>query len=302
MKLATTTGDFGGYASDIAGAVALIKEAGFKYADYSFGRDYGRRDGIYGDNWKEYLADLQEKMKAMDMKFVQSHAPMGIPGSPLMEDKDYHKQFVADTRRSIEACGILGIPTCVVHSGYLKDISKEECFERNREFYREIIEPAEQYGVNVLIENFNKMSRENIYWVDNATDLLAMIEYVDHPMVHACWDAGHANMQEMPQDEELKILGAHVKALHIQDNRENGDHHLAPYFGTINLDAVINGLIDIDYKGYFTFETGVLSGKRREYEKDTRLKMAPLGVKMAAEKLLYEIGKCALDAYGLYEE
>ena len=37
MKLATTTGDFYGYAKDQFEAIDYISEAGFKYLDYSFG-------------------------------------------------------------------------------------------------------------------------------------------------------------------------------------------------------------------------------------------------------------------------
>ena len=131
-----------------------------------------------------------------------------------------------------------------------------------------------------------------------------MIETVNHPNFHAVWDCGHGNMQEMPQHESLKILGHHVYALHVQDNWGNDDHHLAPFSGSLNLDSLMHGLLDIGYKGYFTFESGNIfypAGKRRPYEEDTRLAKPPLRLRRTAEKYLYEIGKCILEEYGCYE-
>ena len=51
------------------------------------------------------------------------------------------------------------------------------------------------------------MGNGGLYWIDNAPDLLAMVEAVNHPLFHAVWDIGHANMQEMPQHEALQIIG-----------------------------------------------------------------------------------------------
>jgi len=298
MRLATTTGDFSGYAATQEEAIRYIRQAGFRFFDYNFGADYARRDGVYGGDWKRYLEGVKKTADALGGVFVQAHSPMG---TPLAEGND---AFTEDTVRCVEACGILGIENIVVHSGYLPDIAKEEAFERNKAFYGKLFPMAEKYGVNILVENFNRMTRDNVYWIDNAPDLLALIEYVDHPLFHACWDAGHGNMQEMPQDESLRILGGHVRALHIQDNLGDRDAHLIPYFGSLNMDSLMHGLLDIGYTGYFTFETGMLPSpkQRRPYEKDQRLLRAPLPLKIEAEKFLYAIGRCTLEAYGCYEE
>ncbi|MBR4962268.1 MAG: sugar phosphate isomerase/epimerase, partial [Clostridia bacterium] len=212
--------------------------------------------------------------------------------------------FTEDTIRCVEACGILGIPTVVVHSGYIKGLTIRETFEKNKIFYEKLFPMAEKYGVNILVENFNKMCVPGLYWIDNAADQRELIDYVNHPLFHGCWDAGHGNMQEMSQDESLRILGEHCYALHIQDNMGNDDQHMAPFFGTLNLDALMHGLIDIGYKGYFTFESGNIllpPNKRRPYEADKRLQRAPLALRLEAEKFLYAIGKTVLEAYDCFE-
>jgi sugar phosphate isomerase/epimerase len=299
MKLATTTGDFLGYTRSQTAALEHIRRAGFRYADYNFGGDFGARNGVYAPDFERYYDEVAQAAERIGIRLVQAHAPMGKP----LVDPD--GSFLADTLRCVDACGAWGIPNLVVHSGYVKPLTAEETFLRNREFFLPLLERAERYGVNILVENFNIMCVEGLYWIDNAPDLLRMIECVNHPLFHAVWDVGHANMQEMPQDEALRMLGKHVRALHIQDNLGDTDSHLVPFLGSLNLDAVMNGLLDIGYDGYFTFEVGGFfnpASKRRPFERDTRLASAPLELRDAFERYLYELGKCVLEKYGCFEE
>ena len=299
MKLATTTSDFHSYIHSQTECLGYIREAGFRYADYSFGSDYIHRTGVYAEDHEAYFDEVNTVADRLGIRLVQAHSPMGTP----LTDPD--GRFLADTLRCVDACGAWGIPNLVVHSGYVRGMSREDTLAANREFFRPLLKRAEQYGVNILVENFNRMCIDGMYWIDNATDLLALIELVDHPLFHAVWDAGHANMQEMPQDTELRLLGGHVRALHIQDNGGDRDAHLLPFLGTMNLDAVMHGLLDIGYNGYFTFEVGGIfrsSADRRPYPADRRLAEAPLSLRCAAERYLYELGRCVLETYGCFEE
>ena len=297
MKLATTTGDYSAYSISASEALERIRRAGFKHADYNFNLDYKRKNGVYSENFEEYINTVSRLADKIGIKLVQAHSPMG---RPLGDDGS----FLADTIRCVDACGAWGIPNLVVHSGYKRGISKEECFERNKAFFMPLLERAERYGINILVENFNKMGDDGLYWIDNAPDLLRMIECVDHPLFHAVWDVGHANMQEMPQDEALRMLGGHIRALHIHDNAGDADSHLAPFLGTVNLDSVMTGLVDIGYNEYFTFEVGSFFSSpenRREYHRDTRLATPPIEIRDAFEHYLYEMGKCILEKYGCFE-
>ena len=298
MKLATTTGDFNAYTGDPIESLKYIREAGFKYADYSFSLDYRTTTGVWSENYEKYFDDVRCAADKIGIKLVQSHAPMGKP----LEDGGL---LMRDTLRCVDACAAWEIPTLVVHSGYTPGLNVEQTYEENKKFYMPILERAEKYGVEILVENFNKMHVDGLYWIDNAPELLGLIEYINHPLFHAVWDTGHANLQEMPQDEALRIMGSHVHALHVQDNLGDSDTHLQPFIGTMNLDSVMNGLREIDYKGYFTFEVGAIftpPAKKRPYDKDTRLAKAPLALKKAAEKYLYELGKCVLETYDCFEE
>ena len=299
MKLATTTCDFAKYTDNQEMAMEYIKQAGFCYVDYSFDMDADYKNGIYSSDFDGYIDKIKRKADLLGLTFVQAHSPLG---KPIAEG---NSAFVEDTIKCVRACSKLGIKNLVVHSGYDFNISKEETFEKNKAFYNKILCEAEKYEINILTENFNKMCIENLYWIDNASDLLKLIEYVDHPLFHAVWDTGHANMQKTPQDECLRLLGNHVYALHVHDNFGDEDSHMAPFFGTMNMASLMKGLRDINYNGYFTFEAcNVFAPERLRttFSDDTRFMQAPLELKLKAEKLIYETGKLVLGEYGIFEE
>ena len=299
MKLATTTGDFGGYTSSQIEALRLVRAAGFRYADYNFGMDYKHRNGVYSEDYETYFAEVGAAADEMGIKLIQAHSPMGTP----LCDPD--GSFLADTIRCVDACGAWGIPNLVVHSGYAHGLDVQQTLAANKVFFAPLLARAEKYGINILVENFNKMCVPGLFWIDNATDLRALIDLVDHPLFHAVWDVGHANLQDMPQDEELRVLGSHVRALHVQDNLGDTDSHLLPFLGTTSMDALMHGLQEIGYDGYFTFEVGGIfmpSERKRPYPGDVRLAKAPLSLRLAADRYLYELGKCVLQEYGCFEE
>ena len=298
MKLATTTGDFCSYSDSQIFALEHIRRAGFRYADYNFGIDLSRQNGVYAENYKAYFDEVANAADKLGVKLIQAHSPMG---KPLADGG----QLLGETMRCVDACGAWGIPNLVVHSGYVKGLSAKETFARNKEFFMPLLERAEKYNLNILVENFNKMCVDGLYWIDNAPDLLEMIETVNHPLFHAVWDTGHANMQEMPQDEALRILGSHIRGLHVHDNMGNADSHLAPFLGTLSMDAVMSGLLDIGYNGYFTFEVGGFftpADKKRPFTRNTSLASAPLELRSAFERYLYDMGKCILEKYDCFEE
>ncbi len=301
MKLATTTCDFVKYGLNPKQSIEEILAAGFKNVDYSFGYDHKNRQGFYSDNWQKYGDELLKMSDEKGFHFVQSHAPMGFP----IRCDEHQKQFIEDTKRSIEAAAYLGIPNIVVHAGHVQGITKEENFRLNKIFYQDILKTAEKSGILVLTENFNKMGIENYYWPDNAYDICELVDYIDHPLLKLCWDTGHGNQQTLPQYDALKLLGDRVAAIHVQDNMGFLDDHIMPFFGTLNVDSLMQGLLDTGYKGYFTFEADSIPlnpARRRADSKITKTTTLPLDFGRKIEVLLYEAGKYLLTEYDCFEE
>lgn len=300
MKLATTTADFFRYGLDDIESILAVKEAGFKHIDYSFSHDFACHTGLLGDNWKQFAEKLLEIAETGEIDFVQAHSPLGRP----LVFNEQHEDFISATRQSIEAAAYIGIKNIVVHSGYRPHISKEENFRLNKEFYEDLLETAEKCNINILTENYEKMNSDDCYWADSAAEVAELADFINHPRLKVCWDTGHGNMMPTPQHEALALLGDRIAALHVQSNSGLADDHIMPFMGTLNMDSLMHGLIDIGYNGYFTFEADGLLGnwRRNKYEADTRLAVYPLEFAKRFESIMYDMGEYVLKTYDCFEE
>jgi len=222
-------------------------------------------------------------------------------------DSVYDKGEVRDhcdelLRREIEVCGMLDIPQIVIHSLWKEGKTWAEFNEANIEFYGSLLDTAEKNNVSLLLENSCYQHGNGTYYYLYAEQMLATIADMNyHPLIGVCWDVGHANMQGADQYKELVELGDRLRGLHIHDNYGNEDNHFIPYLGNCNYDAIIQALLDIDYKGYFNMEAYSLfpAGFGR---KGNKLMNPSKELYVGAANLMYEIAKYMLMQYNCYEE
>ena len=301
MKIATTINEILDYVPTPADAVRAYKGSGFKYLDYSFYYDHKGNSPFLLDDERHWQDQVKAAIDAADecgFTFVQAHAPGYNPLSSM----DYESCMRAMIR-SVEACHLLNIPVIVMHTSYgrqhLYPMDKAKYFEYNRGFVGRMLETAERYGVTVCIENTSSGNMGDFYFPRTPAEMNDFIEYMDHPLLGCCWDTGHAVMEgKSDQYDDLKELGGNLKAVHIHDNNMRSDQHLPPYCGKLQLDRFIEGLIAINYQGAFTFES---DGFLNNFNGDGKLKTLPLEVRKSALKLLFEIGRFALESYGIFE-
>lgn len=305
MKLATTIGEVYSFVNrDPAAAVRMYEGTGFRYLDYSFYNVLRGEHPFLGDDWKSQIDAAGNAASSLGMKFVQAHSPDYNPlGRP--EDTDYHEAGMKASLRSVEACGMLGIGAIVVHSGitedYLYPEDKDGYFKANRPFYAALLEEAEKWNVKVCIENSAEGNMGRRYFYMTAEDMNDFVGYMAHPLLGCCWDVGHGHMRGTDPAAELTGLGKNLTCVHIHDNMGKYDEHIAPFFGNIDMDSIMQGLIRSGYGGYFTFESDNLLNASAVHGSG-RLKTVPVSVRRASLSLLYEIGKSCLSAYGIYEE
>ncbi len=299
MKLVTTTSDFKNWCSSDADRIREIHRAGFRYIDLNLGML--TPDCVYMQpGWQDEVERLKELSRGLDMQFVQAHS-QGI-GSPLSDNADNNNFYIEATKRSIEICGMLGIKNTVVHEACKAGLSKYEMFEVNKDFYNKLFPTAEKFGVNILCENSTRVNLKDIYCTNTGADMREFIEYIGHPLFHACWDIGHANCEKFSMYDNIMTLGDELYAIHYHDNHCEADEHLAPYLGNLNHDEVINALIDVGYKGYFTLEADFSLRTRLKFEKDNRLQYPKLFMQRHIEAMMYDTAKWMLETYGLFEE
>lgn len=303
MKIATTIGEVYAFTQTPAGAVCCYEGTGFQLLDYSFYDLLYPGSPFLGEDWHRQVEAAGEAADRLGFSFVQAHAPNYNPLNPNVD----HTAGMLAAKRSIEACGKLGIPALVMHSGYTERLEYpydlEKYFQENLDFYRQLYPEMEKHNVSVLIENSAEGNMGKRCFFMTGAEMAEFLDAADHPLLKACWDIGHGHMRGADQYQEITALGEKLLAVHIQDNHGSRDEHTAPFFGTVDMDAVMRGLIDTGYKGYFTFEADCFLpyGGRAADAAAQPLCHPPLEVKRASLALLYQIGKSILSAYDCYE-
>lgn len=301
MKIATTIGEVKGYTSSPAEAVRFYEGTGFKHLDYNFYTVLTPGDPFMTDKWQDVILEAKDAAEELGFDFVQAHAPLCELRGPEMEDG------IKATVRSIEACGMLGIKNMVIHSGCWADFKypddQEANHKANEPFMRALIPAMEANGVHILFENTTiKHTGGGNYFPIYGKDLNAFVEFMDHPLFGAAWDVGHAHIDGIDHQKEINDMGKNLLAIHVHDNDGKRDQHFVPFMGSLDYDSLMRGLIDIDYQGYFTFESDNFLKYNRMKTPGGRLEHPTAELKKEALKLQYLVGKTILDAYGLYEE
>ena len=301
MKLATTTADFSAYAPTPAAQLELCAQSPFRYIDLNLPHRYMTED------WEEIIQAAGETAAGHGMTFVQAHAGDFLSGG------DPTPKYTELTR-AIHSCGRLGIPQIVVHAQWDFSIPYPDGMERfwayNRGLYEKLFPVMEETGVKVLIENTCEANLGTACYFMTGAEMADFLSWVDHPLLGAVWDTGHANCRGNRQYDDLVALKGRLDGIHVHDNDGRCDEHTAPFMGTTDWDSVLRGLIAADYKGYFTFESdnfpmrgGGWPYRRNNDRPDTaKLQNPSPELKLMAENYLYETGKYLLEQYGVYEE
>lgn len=301
MKIATTTGEVRGYAATPAEAVKMYEGTGFRHLDFNFYEVLKEGDPFMTDIWKDQILEAKEAAAALGMDFVQAHAPgCTICGGDTERE-------IAAVKRSIEACGLLGIENMVIHSGFLSGFTYPDDMQAycraNEPFFRALIPAMERYGVHILFENTTeKHCRGGKFFPILGRDLNEMIAFMDHPLFGAAWDVGHANMDDIDHAAQIKDLGSNLRAIHVHDNFGEKDIHLLPLMGSTDYDNFMQGLLDVHFPGYFTLEI-----KNNFYFARRKGLTGPLAypskeLKKAALQLQYAVAREILTAYNVYED
>ena len=240
--------------------VRLYKEAGFDGVDVSLG-DMIHEDSPFNLNgYKEYAQNIRNIADSVGIKIHQTHAPFVYP----LDKWETSPALMSILKRSIEISGILGAEVEVIHPYHHPEFlgHEDEIFEKNMEYYSELLPTARANNVKIGVENMfqNDPIRKTIVH-DTCSRLCEFIKYIDtlnDEYAVACLDIGHIALlyqQDQPWDF-IKGLGHdRLKSLHVHDNSLISDQHQIPFQGKIDWLKVTKALGEIDYDGYFTYET-----------------------------------------------
>lgn len=307
MKLATSSGDFVRYSYSIANAVACYQNSKFKYINLELGSKYA-----------EASLDCHKAVDVLGEAAAQAGIIYSTAHSPIFNvfagDQEHYDRCVQAIRKSIEISGRLGIQGIVVHASHNPAFTARDFYQKNKQFYSQFFDLMEKYNIVVMTEN---MATFDHYYLSTGEEVREFADFVDHPLFGVCWDTAHANLNAKArlkgQYHNIVAIGDKLKGLHIADNFGDGPHHHTfPYAGIINFDSVMQGLLDVNYGGFFTFEAAYtllhhtnLPYNRNAWEHNgeavCKLLDPPIWLKQKAVDLMYDIGEHILKTYDCYE-
>lgn len=125
--------------------------------------------------------------------------------------------------QAIEAADAVGARRMVVHANFIATIRNDYYrvgwHQRNVDFWGDFASTADRLGVSVLIENM---------WEYEPQIIAKLLKDIDHPLLGACLDVGHAAIFSDPGitiQHWLDSMSPWLTHFHLNDNNGKIDEH-----------------------------------------------------------------------------
>jgi sugar phosphate isomerase/epimerase len=231
--------------------ITCFKETGFDGMDYSmFQNTVGTFMTQPEEQMMDYYKGLREMADEIGLPFLQMHAPFSSSGTALKTEA--LPQAIA---RSVRACGILGAKNLVVHAQSDPMLTGQEALDDVVNYYRPLIPLAQKHDVTICVEN---MPNQILTTAQELRYVIARLnELAGEKRFGACLDIGHAAIAGRSGVNPITMvhgLGEDLTCLHVHDNNLQGDQHVLPFLGKVQVPGVCRALKEIGYGGVFTYE------------------------------------------------
>ncbi len=258
MRISTTTHFLVNRYGKLTTAVQMLAAAGFDCYDYSV-FDISDKNPLYGDGWREYLAEVKAAADAAGIVCNQSHAPFPSIKPDVPKNAEYNGKVFDLITRAVEGAALLGAKHIIVHPmHHLKYWeNQQKLFDMNMEFYRSLAPYAKKFGIRICVENMWQRKDGRIVDSTCATsaEFAAYLDTLADDCFAGCLDLGHCGLCGHDAAQMIRDLGAsHIGALHVHDNDHYSDAHTIPYNGKMNWAEITEALGSIGYAGDFTYE------------------------------------------------
>lgn len=269
--------------------VRRCARAGFEVMDVNLCGLHRSPGPFSGDDWRKVAEDLRNEAEKCGVQFVQSHLPYRSMSMQcdvdLFKTDEGAEYYRLMSLRAIEITHILGGTWAVIHPMNDRDAVVGDLDAHVRYNLRILdreIDLCHKLGVGLAFENIFDQPKLRRFGI-KALELKQLIDYCNDPLIQACWDVGHGHLTMDEQAEGIRLLGDHIKALHIHDNNGKDDLHLTPFTGSVQWEKVMHAMYEGGCKADLVFETG-FSGM-------------PDALKDEGLKTLYHIGQHLVSLY-----
>lgn len=238
------------------GAMRMILEAGFDALDLTMSVP----SALFCDDPAPLMQEMRRTAQAYGAVFNQAHAPFpSFKSGDTCQVRAYNEEMPKKVEHAIAVAGELGAQRIVIHPIWLPDATSDEMLAFNLEHIGQFLPHARRAGVKIALENMwghHKDAPTRI--VPNVCsfgeELLRFVKAFDDPFVVPLADLGHFGLVGARADREIRAIGHALDGLHVHDNDFYRDTHTLPFLEKIDFEAVIDALIDIEYRGDVTFE------------------------------------------------
>jgi hexulose-6-phosphate isomerase len=174
------------------------------------------------------------------------------------EDRQLREQAKKIVRKMLELASHLKVDTILVVPGAVdvffkpdaEIVSYDVAYERAKAALKELAETAEEYQVNIGVENvWNK-------FLLSPLEMRDLLDEIGSDYVGAYFDVGNVLSFGYPE-QWIRILGSRIKKVHFKDFRTdigNAGGFVGLLEGNVNWPEVISSLREIDYRGYVIAE------------------------------------------------
>lgn len=176
-------------------------------------------------------------------------APSGGPGnnpaSPYIEER---RATIEHYVELAELTAQWGGKTLIYLPGWMIfGTSRRQAWEWTRECLTEIADRIAHTGVTLVIEP----TSHDTNLCESADDAIELMEDVNRDNVKLMFDTFHVMYRREVNTDYVYKMGENLKHIHISDN-----DRLPPGKGIGDWPALVDAMLDINFDGYLTMETG----------------------------------------------
>lgn len=244
---------------DFEAGMSLMKAHGYDGFDYQ-GFGSVPTSPLYKMTEEELFVYL-DKIKACAQKngliIYQMHG--ALPCEDFATEEGRQRQL-EHFKKGILGAERLGCQKMIIHPwmpGLETNSPSEEEIPLNIRLLKQLAPFARAHGVTICMENVAAPNGTVLSYIESVKKVL---DGVDDEYIKSCLDTGHFNAVGKDICSAIQLLGKHLAALHVHDDRYGQDRHLLPFQGEVDWDGFARGLHTIGFDGVISLETQICSG------------------------------------------
>ena len=227
---------------DRAAFIEQAGELGFHGVEFGIGHDYAE-DGFWtGEGDVRSAMREASEASGVEMASICLHMLNDIKNSPASCDAQERSTAHSIIRKTIEACGEVGIPLILIPFFGSAALKEEAKIAHLIEGMKKLAPIAREHGVSFGLETSL-----------GAPDMVRIIDSIGADNVKVYFDTGNADIIGYDILDEIKELGKRIVQVHMKDNPSGilGQ-------GSIDFPAVYEALAEQEFDGYLVLETPAL--------------------------------------------